>query len=111
VCQCAQGFTGNPKDRTGCIALKRDQCQSDAQCQENEVCLPDDERNRCVSVCDTVKCGPGAVCVANNHAAQCKCPSGKFKGDPNDVKQGCVEVPCVVSQNAFHTNINNRSNE
>jgi len=40
----------------------------------------------------------GAVCVSNNHAAQCQCPSGKYTGDPNDPNQGCVSVSCVYNE-------------
>lgn len=58
-CQCLPGYTGNPKDRVGCVKVSRDQCQSDAQCSENEVCLQKDGQSSCVPVCNTVKCGPG----------------------------------------------------
>lgn len=100
-CQCLLGFTGNPNDRNGCYSLRQDECSSDAQCDENEICIKEAGKggNRCKAVCDTVKCGPGAVCVSNNHAAQCQCPGGgRYKGDPSDVKQGCVEVPCIYNQ-------------
>jgi hypothetical protein len=58
-CQCLAGTTGNPKDRVGCVPITRDQCQNDAQCSENEVCVQKDGQSSCVPVCNTVACGPG----------------------------------------------------
>ncbi|ROT61478.1 hypothetical protein C7M84_020730 [Penaeus vannamei] len=61
----------------GCRPLPRDECQSDAQCSETEKCETRGNVRKCMSVCETTRCGPNAVCVANNHAAQCQCPPDK----------------------------------
>ncbi|XP_071552987.1 uncharacterized protein [Panulirus ornatus] len=96
-CQCDPGFTGNPNDRSGCRPLPRDECQSDAQCTETEKCEAQGNVRKCVAVCDTTRCGPGAVCIANNHAAQCQCPPGLFAGDPDDPVHGCASVSCITN--------------
>lgn len=97
-CQCDRGFTGNPNDRSGCRPLPRDECQSDAQCSETEKCETRGNVRKCMSVCETTRCGPNAVCVANNHAAQCQCPPGLFAGDPNDPVKGCSSVSCIINE-------------
>ncbi len=36
-CRCAEGFTGKPGERAGCSPVDRDECRSDAQCDESQV--------------------------------------------------------------------------
>ena len=96
-CKCSPGFQGNPNDRSGCRPLPKDECQSDAQCPETDVCQQIGNRKKCVAVCNTFQCGPGAVCVANNHVAQCQCPPGLFAGDPQNPNEGCTSVSCLIN--------------
>lgn len=98
-CECLPGFIGNPNDRSGCRPALRNQCTIDAQCSEREICREDHGTGTfsCVPACDLVSCGPHALCVANNHVAQCRCPPGPYAGDPNDIKSGCRSVPCVYN--------------
>lgn len=98
VCHCEPGYTGNPSHRSGCRPLPRDQCQNDVQCPQTHRCEAQGNVRKCVAVCDSTRCGPGAVCVANNHVAQCQCPPGKFTGDPNDLVQGCSSVVCLKNE-------------
>ena len=94
-CFCRAGFTGNPNDRNGCRIVSKDQCQTDAQCLESETCKLDLLGVRtCVPVCQSVKCGPLAICVSNNHAAQCQCPPGLYTGEPSS-SEGCRQVQCL----------------
>ena len=94
ICQCLEGYTGNPKDRTGCVPVaSRDQCAADAQCAEDETCSP--ATRRCVPACHSIACGPQAVCITQNHVPKCTCPPGKFTGDPADLTKGCKAVSCL----------------
>lgn len=103
-CVCRAGFTGNPNDRNGCRPVPKDQCQMDAQCSEVEVCKPDSNGlRRCVAICPTVRCGSGAVCVANNHAAKCACPTtGLYAGNPSG-PEGCRKVECLANSDCSGT--------
>ncbi|KAK2714568.1 hypothetical protein QYM36_008952 [Artemia franciscana] len=92
-CKCKAGYSGNPNDRNGCRAAPAEQCRSDAECKEWEACREKDGVRRCVLACSLTKCGPGAVCVAKNHAGNCQCPSGKLTGNPNS--DGCRQVECI----------------
>ena len=94
-CQCFEGYNGNPNDRTGCSLISKEQCQSDAQCSEEEVCSL--TLKKCIPACNTIVCGPQAVCITQNHSPQCTCPPGKFKGDPNDPVLGCKAVSCLTN--------------
>lgn len=98
-CQCLPGYTGNPNDRNGCKPALRNQCAQDSQCSESDTCRLDSktETLSCQSACDLLNCGPLAICVANNHVAQCQCPPGLYAGDPNDPASGCKTVPCVYN--------------
>ena len=95
-CQCFDGYTGNPNDRTGCSLVTKDQCSSDAQCSEEEICSK--TLKKCVPACDNIICGPQAVCITQNHSPKCTCPPGKFKGDPTDPIQGCKAVSCLTNK-------------
>ena len=94
-CHCFEGYSGNPKDRKGCYLTTKDQCQSDAQCGEEEVCSS--ALKRCVPACSTLQCGPQAVCITQNHSPRCTCPPGKFRGDPTDLVSGCRAVSCLTN--------------
>ncbi|CAG0881855.1 unnamed protein product [Darwinula stevensoni] len=97
VCGCLPGYAGNPNSREGCVPQPQDQCQSDTQCPETQVCREENAIRRCLPVCQFVQCGPGSVCVANNHEGQCQCPPGKYAGDPNDLRSGCQAVSCIMN--------------
>lgn len=98
-CQCLPGYVGNPKDRNGCVSERTNQCSSSATCPESEKCVKNPEIGvfQCRPACENVKCGPQAVCVTNNHVAQCQCPPGPYAGDPYDTVDGCKTVPCVYN--------------
>lgn len=107
-CKCLEGFSGNPNDRKGCQPLTKDQCSSSVECPESEACVHVNGALKCRPACDTTKCGPGAVCITNNHNAQCKCPPGAYIGDPNDLVKGCKAVPCVYNKDCPPTHLCNR---
>lgn len=109
-CHCLPDFTGNPNDRDGCKPALKNQCTSDAQCHETETCQQHRDTGTlvCVAACELVKCGPFAVCVANNHVAQCQCPPGSYVGNPNDLTVGCKSVPCVYNDDCPPTQLCNR---
>ncbi len=93
-CRCSEGFTGRPSERSGCVPVAQDECSSDAQCGESDVCESHQGRKVCTPACGKLACGPGAVCVARNHIGKCICPTGGlFKGDP--YRTGCEEVKCL----------------
>lgn len=96
-CQCLSGFTGNPEDRNGCVPISKNQCSTDSQCPESDVCKSDKGVLKCLPACKFTACGPQAICVTNNHAARCQCPPGSYAGDPNDLTNGCKLVPCVYN--------------
>ena len=108
-CECLPGFTGNPNDRQGCQSARKDRCTSDAQCPEDQTCKSSpDNILTCQPVCDSVTCGPNALCVVNNHEAVCECPQGLYAGDPNEMKNGCRTVPCVYNIDCPSTQLCNR---
>ncbi|CAG2055426.1 unnamed protein product, partial [Timema podura] len=109
-CQCLPGYTGNPNDRNGCRPALKNQCTTDAQCSESDTCRQDGKAGAlmCKPACDLIKCGPHALCLANNHVAQCQCPPGPFAGDPNDPVVGCKTVPCVYNIDCPPTQLCNR---
>ena len=102
-CQCNPGYTGNPNDHTGCRPVPLGcrpiplGCQSDKECSETHKCQKQGSINNCLPVCDSVNCGPGAVCVANDHVGQCQCPAGLFTVDAYDLVNGCSSVKCLVN--------------
>ncbi|KAK3931322.1 Fibrillin-1, partial [Frankliniella fusca] len=108
-CQCLPDFTGNPNDRTGCSPVTRNECDTDAQCPQSSTCRADATGAlKCRPACESARCGPGAVCVVNNHVAQCQCPPGPYAGDPNDPVNGCRSVPCVYNLDCPPTQLCNR---
>lgn len=109
-CQCLRGFTGNPNERDGCIAMAKYQCSDDAQCRENEICKNIGNGKKCLSACQQVTCGPNAVCVTNNHVAKCQCPSGLFTGEPNNLEIGCQSVSCIYNADCPSHQLCNRMN-
>lgn len=98
-CQCTEGYTGNPNDRNGCRPILQNQCNSDAQCTEQDTCRKDATTGilMCRPACESISCGPHAICIVNNHVPQCQCPPGPYAGDPNDPIVGCKTVPCVYN--------------
>lgn len=109
-CQCLPDYTGNPNDRDGCRPAVKNLCSSDAQCHETETCQQHKETGTfaCRPACELIKCGPYAVCVTNNHVAQCQCPPGSYVGNPNDISVGCKSVPCVYNIDCPPTQLCNR---
>lgn len=109
-CQCLPSYTGNPNDRNGCRAELQNQCSSSAECPESEHCITHGLTGilMCRPACENIKCGPHAVCITNNHAAQCQCPPGPFAGDPYDLIAGCKSVPCVYNIDCPPTQLCNR---
>lgn len=107
-CQCLDGFTGNPNDRNGCRPLLQNQCTSDGQCSELEKCAKVNGIFTCRPSCEYISCGPHAVCIVNNHVAQCQCPPGPYAGNPNDLINGCKSVPCVYNVDCPPTQLCNR---
>ncbi|XP_038215243.1 fibrillin-1-like [Zerene cesonia] len=107
-CECLKGFVGNPNDRDGCVPINENQCSNDAQCRESEICRNIGNLKKCVSSCNQVVCGPNALCVTNNHVAQCQCPVGPYTGDPNDLETGCKLVPCVYNLDCMPHQLCNR---
>lgn len=108
-CHCLTGFTGNPNDRTGCKPIDQNQCNSDNQCPEQEVCTKHEKHNllTCRPACDFTNCGPNAVCIVNNHVAKCQCPPGSYVGNPNNAT-GCRSVPCVYNLDCPPSQLCNR---
>ena len=107
-CKCLPGYSGNPNDRSGCRLIPRDECQTDAQCLEAEACHTQGNIRKCVPVCNVIRCGPGAVCIANNHVGQCQCPPGLFAGDPSDRSSGCTSVNCLIDDDCSFDKACNR---
>ena len=67
--------TGNPNDRSGCVSVSSEKCQTDADCNEDQMCVENVNGKKCKSVCVSIRCGPQAICVSQNHAGQCQCKS------------------------------------
>ena len=97
-CDCLPGYIGNPNDRRGCHSPRENRCSTDSECAEDQTCrsTPDGPL-ACQLICDFITCGPNALCVVNNHVANCECPPGQYAGDPNDSTSGCRAVPCVYN--------------
>lgn len=108
-CECLPDFIGNPNDRQGCQSARRNRCVSDAECSEDSTCRSSpDGLLLCLPVCDFIKCGPGALCIVNNHEANCQCPPGLHAENPNDPINGCKSVPCVYNIDCPPTQLCNR---
>lgn len=98
-CVCIPGYSGHVNDRFGCRSEQHNQCTSNVQCAESEMCIKHQGVSKCISACSSLRCGPNAVCVTNNHIAQCQCvKDGSYLGDPLDLKKGCEKVPCVYNE-------------
>ena len=100
-CQCEPGFTGDPLSRTGCTAISLHQCNNDNDCSSpNEICLADQHGIRkCVDGCLKFECGKHAICVIENRAPECRCPTnGHFIGNPYDQNNGCIRVECITDK-------------
>ncbi|ROT61485.1 hypothetical protein C7M84_020737 [Penaeus vannamei] len=80
VCECREGYFGNPE--IGCGP----ECVLSTDCASRLTCV----RQKCVDPCPTA-CGNGAQCTVVNHRAVCSCPQG-LQGDPYTQ---CVVSPIV----------------
>lgn len=87
VCQCAEGYEGNPLIE--CSSMPKTPTQYPAECSRNEDCPIDEacQSEKCINPCllDN-SCGKGALCHGENHIAICRCPLG-YNGNP---RQGCI---------------------
>ncbi|CAG0892378.1 unnamed protein product, partial [Cyprideis torosa] len=84
ICQCLEGYQGNPDVR--CIAIG---CQSDNNCPSDQVC----SNRQCINPClINDPCAPNAECYAEDHSAKCRCRDG-YEGSP-DGYTNCVVVGC-----------------
>ncbi|XP_022245556.1 fibrillin-1-like, partial [Limulus polyphemus] len=99
-CKCKEGYTGDPNKRDGCAPIIQHECETSNDCLSmSHDCQADSEDvRRCVDACEHFHCGPNAVCVAQNHNAECLCPPGLFDGDPYDLAQGCQKVECLKDE-------------
>lgn len=107
-CQCLPGYTGNPNDRNGCRPELQNKCLTSAECSESDACVTYNGALSCRPACENIQCGPHAICVSNNHNAQCQCPPGSYAGDPYDLANGCQSVPCVYNNDCPPTQLCNR---
>ncbi|EAL39252.3 AGAP010021-PA, partial [Anopheles gambiae str. PEST] len=108
-CQCLPSYTGNPNDRNGCRPEQQNTCLTSAECAESDACVAHDGAAlSCRPACESVQCGPYALCVTNNHGAQCQCPPGSYAGDPYDLARGCQSVPCVYNRDCPSNQLCNR---
>lgn len=107
-CECLPGYIGHVNDRYGCRSEQQNECTTSAQCIESEMCIRQQGISKCVSACSSLKCGPNAVCITNNHLAQCQCIKGGFVGDPYDSSKGCEKVPCVYNEDCSPSQLCNR---
>lgn len=107
-CQCLPGFSGNPNDRNGCRTETKNKCETSAECAESEKCINYAGSMACRPACEDLICGASAICVTNNHVAQCQCPPGSFTGNPYDVTSGCKSVPCVYNIDCPSSQLCNR---
>lgn len=85
-CSCKANFIGNPLSRSGC----RHECVVHQDCAgANSAC----QNNRCVNLCATDSCAPGAICRVTNGVRRCSCPEN-FLGNPygtSGCRPECVE--------------------
>jgi hypothetical protein len=95
-CLCPIGTVGDPYSQ-GCLPVP--ECTTNAECPESTECIRKDGSLKCSSVCDTVKCGPNAICSFRSHQGFCQCREG-YEGNPKDLSQGCVPKPLPCTSNA-----------
>lgn len=107
-CVCLPGYSGHVNDRYGCRNDQHNECSTSAQCSESDMCIKQQGISKCVSACSTIKCGPNAVCITNNHLAQCQCAKSGYIGDPYDGIKGCEKVPCIYNEDCPPTQLCNR---
>uniref|UniRef100_A0A182M1U8 EGF-like domain-containing protein n=1 Tax=Anopheles culicifacies TaxID=139723 RepID=A0A182M1U8_9DIPT len=107
-CQCLPGYTGNPNDRNGCRPEQQNTCLTSAECAESDTCILHEGALSCRPACEGVQCGPFALCITNNHNAQCQCPPGSYAGDPYDLTKGCQSVSCVYNRDCPSNQLCNR---
>lgn len=87
-CDCIAGHTRISGDPTGACAPNV--CQTNKECRTDQICtITRRGVLDCVDVCDSIKCGPNADCIAIDHTATCRCKDN-FIGNPEDLFRGCV---------------------
>lgn len=79
ICECEEGFVGNPFEECSIISRVPSGCLRNNECPWSEFC----SNGRCVDPCSDIGvCGDGAMCQAHNHRAVCSCPL-RHAGDPH----------------------------
>lgn len=88
-CECPRGSIGDPYV-TGCSGLKSTECQHDDNCSGQLACI----EGQCKNPCSSVPCGTNAHCVAENHAAWCRCKSGFSEDSKGQCISLCDGITC-----------------
>lgn len=89
VCQCMNGFDGNPWAGGGCFP-QHSLCSDNKQCQKGQICL----EGKCIDTCLDIQCGEGAKC--DSLLNKCKCPAN-YIGDPQVLCLPPLPSPPVCS--------------
>ena len=80
ACECPRGTSGDPYGQ-GCTgAVAKQECSSNADCDNYLSC----NLGSCVNPCDDVPCGPNAYCEPDKHAAWCRCVIGYAENKNNE---------------------------
>ena len=64
------------------------QCRVHDECDDPQIC----HQGSCQNACRFQTCGLNAICVAQNHVAQCQCLANYFSDNPNI---GCQASKCM----------------
>eukprot|EP00095_Tigriopus_kingsejongensis_P012598 maker-scaffold642_size120736-snap-gene-0.27 protein:Tk12598 transcript:maker-scaffold642_size120736-snap-gene-0.27-mRNA-1 annotation:"GH13743" len=88
-CECPPGTTGDPYTN-GCSGSKSVECGADDECHGQLACIG----SQCINPCSSVPCGSNANCVAENHAAWCRCKSGFAEDSQGNCVSLCNQVIC-----------------
>ena len=64
------------------------QCQVHEECDDPQIC----HQGSCQNACRFQTCGLNAICVAQNHVAECQCLPNYFSDNPN---AGCQTSKCM----------------
>ncbi|CAB4059875.1 unnamed protein product [Lepeophtheirus salmonis] len=103
-CKCPRGTRGDPYIY-GCVGKKKktkSECSVDDDCPGQLSCS---ENAKCVNPCSSLPCGTNATCIAEDHAAWCRCKPG-FNEDIqtrkcinvcDGIKCSSVNALCIVS--------------
>uniref|UniRef100_A0A8D8VWK9 Neurogenic locus notch homolog protein 4 n=1 Tax=Cacopsylla melanoneura TaxID=428564 RepID=A0A8D8VWK9_9HEMI len=96
-CHCPLGMVGDPYTGPGCQSAA--QCTRDDQCPNEARCVKTEGQAKCKGVCEGVRCGPNAECLATeHHSSSCVCRQG-YMGNASDTSVGCRPRP-----QSCHTN-------